>query len=85
MIWRMDLRLSMRMPQEYFTAYLDVRCKPSELASLLTDTISVPIQTIVCPGMDTTIVEGACVHIVKNKGITDFILDGKTVWRRVKE
>lgn len=85
LVWGMSLRLSMKKPQEYFTAYWDVHCKPSELASLLTDTISVPIQTIVSPDMDTTIVDGSCVHLVRNKGITDFTLDGKTFWRRVKE
>ena len=85
LVWGMSFRLSMRKPQEYFTAYWDVHCKPSELASLLTDTISMPIQTIVSPDMDTTIVDGACVHIVRDKGIVDFSLDGKTFWRRVKE
>ena len=85
LVWGMSFRLSMRKPQEYFTAYWDVHCKPSELASLLTDTISMPIQTIVSPDMDTTIVEGSCVHIVRDKGIVDFSLDGKTFWRRVKE
>lgn len=85
MVWGMSLRLSMKKPQEYFTAEWDVHCKPSELASLLTDTISMPIQTIVSPDMDTTIVEGSCVHIVRDKGIVDFSLDGKTFWRRVKE
>ena len=83
MIWRMDLRLSMRKPQEYFTAYWDVWCKPSELASLLTDTITLPIQAFESPDMDTTIVDGACVHIVRNEGIIDFTLDGKTFWNRV--
>lgn len=86
LVWGMSLRLSMEKQEEYFTAYWDVHCKPSELASLLTDTISMPIQTIVSPDMDTTIVDGSYVHIVKNKGITDFSLDGgKTFWRRVVE
>lgn len=85
LVWGMSFRLSMRKPQEYFTAYWDVHCKPSELASLLTDTITLSIQSIESPDMDTTIVEGSCVHIVRDKGIVDFSLDGKTFWRRVKE
>lgn len=85
LVWGMSFRLSMRKPQEYFTAYWDVHCKPSELASLLTDTITLLIQSIESPDMDTTIVEGSCVHIVRDKGIVDFSLDGKTFWRRVKE
>ncbi len=80
MIWRMDFRLSLR---DYFTAYKEVSCKPSKFTSILTDTISVPIQTIVSQNMDTTIVDGACVHIVRGEGIVDFSLDNKTFWRRV--
>ena len=82
MVWGMSLRLSMKKPQEYFTAEWDVHCKPSELASLLTDTITLSIHSIESPDMDTTIVEGSCVHIVRDKGIVDFSLDGKTFWRR---
>lgn len=86
MAWRVDLRLSLEKPQEYFTGYLDVHCKKSELASLLTDTITLPIQDIYTHSIADTTRNGSFVRIVRNVGIYDFSLDGgKTVWRRVKE
>lgn len=84
MAWSVQLRLDMK---NAFIAYWDLYREKSELASLLTDTITLPVMQIISydQSMDTTIVEGACVHIVKNKGIVDFSLDGKTYWKRVKE
>ena len=49
-------------------------CFPEELYSHFTDTIVLPVNTP----------EGAYARIVKNQGLTDFSVDGKTVWKRVK-
>ena len=84
MAWSVQLRLDLK---NAFIAYWDLYREKSEMASLLTDTITLPVRQIISydQSMDTTIVDGACVHIVRNEGIVDFTLDGKTFWRRVKE
>lgn len=62
----------------YTSSYIDT----AEAFSLFTDTITIPLLSQSKPTR-VVLPEGACVHIVKNKGITDFSLDGNSVWRRV--
>ena len=48
------------------------------------DTIIIPIS----PSANGSVAkqsDGAYARLVKNQGLTDFSIDGKTVWRRVKE
>ena len=84
MIWRVVVRLDL---MNGLIAYTDVHCEKSELASLLTDTITLPVRSNFSFDLtrDTTVMDGACVHIVKNEGIIDFTLDGQTFWKRLKE
>ena len=84
MIWKVALRLDLK---NGFIVYWDVHCERDELSSLLKDTITLPVYSIFSydQTMDTTVIDGSCVHIVKNEGIVDFSLDGQTFWRRVKE
>ena len=49
-------------------------CDYNEVFSLLTDTILLPASSP----------EGSYARIVKYQGLTDFSVDGKTVWKRVK-
>lgn len=55
-----------------------------EIFSFMTDTIIIPVPE----GVDTysylKVPEGSYARIVKNQGLTDFSVDGKTVWKRVK-
>ena len=51
-----------------------------------TDTIVLPIGNAIGDPIkpDKELLAGSYARIVRNKGLTDFCVDGKTVWRRVK-
>ena len=69
--WSLELRLE---EDEYYRGGSRITCSPDEILSQLTDTIILSID-------DTE--NGAYARIVKNQGLTDFSVDGTTVWRRV--
>lgn len=81
MIWRVDFRISRK---EYFTGFMDVHCLKTELFPMLKDTITLPIVAVLYQNSDV-VPEGSYVKIVKNQGMTEFSMDGQTVWKRVKE
>ena len=58
----------------------------SEFIPSLKDTIRCPfLRTCATYGMiKEPAADGCYITVVKNKGITDFCIDGKTIWKRVK-
>lgn len=59
-------------------------CKGAEAYSYFTDTISLTMRDVKNGKERKELPQNAYLHIVKNKGISDFSLDGETVWKRVK-
>lgn len=58
-------------------------CRTEEVLSQLTDVITVPLHfEPLYPNMTIPSIDGAYARIVKGKGLTEFSLDGKTVWKR---
>lgn len=70
---------------DYYRGHYNVTCAPSEVLSQLTDTIIIPIQRQGTTSGEITIPDGAYARIIKDIGLTDFTLDGRTYWKRVKE
>ena len=68
---------------EYYASLIS-KCKPEDLYNHFTDTICLPIEQIYNGKNVEEADENAYVNIVKSRGITDFSLDGKTIWNRVK-
>lgn len=71
---------------QYYSGSMTMDMDSATLTTFFTDTISVPLKYF---GADKsskseTLPEGAEMHFVKNEGLTDFCVDGKTIWRRVK-
>ena len=63
-------------------AHVHYRCKEEEITNYMTDTIMVPVienPTIADKRFDPYM------RVVKNYGLTDFSLDGKTTYRRIKQ
>ena len=58
---------------------------PKEVLAQLTDTIIIPIRRQGTTNREIVAPEGAYARIVKDHGLTDFSVDGTTVWRRVME
>ena len=80
--WNFSFRLS---DEEIYHGELLNSCTESEMSSMLTDTIVVPMlyqrgnSIIALP-------EGSYALIIKRKGLTEFSVDGgQTVWKRIKE
>ena len=69
---------------EYYEAGLYPRDKPENLYKYLTDTICVPINKRFYGKTFENADKNAYVNFVKNRGLTDFSLDGKTTYRRIK-
>ena len=61
-----------------------ITCSKDQLLSNLTDTILIPIPCQVMPGPPVIAPDEGYARIIKHQGLTDFSIDGKTVWRRVK-
>ena len=67
---------------EQYYGYMSSNIDTAKVFSFFTDTITIPLISQVKLNQKE-LPEGSFVHIVKNKGITDFSTDGETVWRRV--
>ena len=82
-IWNVSIRLS---DKELFTGFIRSASSPDDVLSHFADTIILPIQyqRVGMYSHDIETPEGAYARIVKNQGLTDFSVDGKTVWKRVK-
>ena len=80
--WDMSLRLS---KEEYYQGSASVTCPTENVLAQFTDTIIVQITGKRSASGDMeSAPKGAYAHIVKGKGMTDFSLDDRTVWKRVK-
>lgn len=82
MSWDVRIRLS---NEEYYSGFLFKLCFPNEVMSLLTDTLILPLEYQRTANGQIAAPEGSYARIVKEHGLTDFSVDGKSVWRRVKE
>ena len=69
--WNIQIFLN---DEELYSGDSEFRCNPNEVLSHFTDSIIIPLNAP----------EGSYARIVKNQGLTDFSVDGKTVWKRVK-
>lgn len=80
--WRVSLLMS---DSTFYTGFLRNTCPQDEVLSQLTDIITIPIsyKQTSYSGSSIPLPEGAFARIVKGKGLTEFSLDGKTVWKRV--
>lgn len=67
---------------DYYRGSYSVICMPKEVLAQLTDTIIIPIRRHGTTNGEIDAPEGAYARIVKNQGLTDFSIDGKTIWRR---
>ncbi len=79
--WRVSLLMS---DSTFYTGFLRNTCPQDEVLSQLTDVITIPILNFKKykeSGGDAP--QGAYARIVKGKGLTEFSVDGKTVWKRV--
>ena len=79
--WEIKIDIS---NDDLYEADKKVYCYPNEIPSLLTDTITFPIN-YQKGASNYAAPEGSYARIVKNQGLTDFSVDGKSVWRRVKK
>ena len=70
---------------DYYRGSYSVNCMPQEVLAQLTDTIIIPIRRRGSTNGEKDNAEGAYARIVIGLGLTDFSLDGISVWRRVKE
>jgi len=77
--------ISIRLSRdEYYQGNYSIYCYPNDIPSLLTDTIFIPI-TYHRGAPNIAAPEGSYARIIKNQGLAEFSVDGKTVWKRVKE
>ena len=67
-----------------YYASLVNKCKPEDIYNHFKDTIYLPVEQIYNGKTYENADKNAYVNIVKSRGITDFSLDGKTIWKRVK-
>ena len=80
---RVVLRLS---KDEHFVGSVEGRhVDTTEVFSFFTDTITIPLTKRQVEHSSELLPEGAYVHIVRNVGITDFSLNGESVWRRIEK
>lgn len=70
---------------DYYRGSYSVICMHKEVLAQLTDTIIIPIRRQGTTTREIDAPEGAYARIVKYHGLTDFSVDGETVWRRVRE
>ena len=70
---------------DYYQGSTMVSCSPREVLAQLTDTIIIPIQRQSTASGDIAAPDGAYARIVKDQGLSDFSIDGITIWQRVKE
>ena len=67
-----------------YAGRLEINTDSVAWVSCFTDTITIPFTSHTRDHKRDTLYEGACVHLVKDKGMTDFSLDGKTYWKRIQ-
>lgn len=82
MSWNIALRLNDSVS---FHGGFQCCCSESEILASFTDTILLPIPYQHDPKTPMVEFGEPYARIVKHQGLTDFSVDGKTVWRKVKE
>ena len=83
-IWGINLWLDGRYQDPISGGYILI-CAENEILSYLTDTILLPIPWRYKTELPIVIApDEGYARIIKHQGLTDFSIDGKTVWRRVK-
>jgi hypothetical protein len=70
--------------EELYSGGVETSCDTKKLLDFLTDTITFPLKNQRVNGKSGAAPAGSYVRLVKDQGLTDFCIDGKTVWRRVK-
>lgn len=85
-IWSVKIRLS---ADDFFSGGIEYGCPHREFLSQLTDTIILPLTQKRAPDSDyrsfISAPEGSYARIVRGKGLTEFCVDGETVWHKVEE
>ena len=85
----MDIEFSIELAlvdnENYYGAAVRQNVSPEDVYSCLSDTILIPITQKNTLGPTLEAPEGAYARIVKGQGLTDFSIDGKTVWRRERD
>jgi len=68
----------------YYSGNLNTRMDSAQLRAFFADTIVIPIKSLEPDksGKSEPMPQGAELHFVKDKGLTEFSLDGTTFWRR---
>ena len=80
--WRIRIHLS---EEESVTGGFSFSCSEGGFYEHLKDTILLPIPYQISQEMHVNSTAEGYARVVKNKGLVDFSIDGKTVWKRVKE
>jgi hypothetical protein len=79
-----QLYINMIADDMLFDGYARSTGTKNEISNLLKDTIDIVFAHKFTENKYVSVPEGSYARIVRNKGLTDFCIDGKTVWRRVK-
>lgn len=79
-VWYFKICLS---EEEHFSAHNRIICASNEALSYFSDTIL--LTDMIQEHGAVPLPDGVYARIVKNEGLTDFSVDGATVWRRVKQ
>ena len=77
--WSGLISLTGNYEDKYIATWLTIKADSANVLKHLTDTLTIQLekpQTVLPPEV--------CMHVVRERGITDFSLDGKTIWNRVK-
>ncbi len=77
-----DIMLSFG-PDDYYKGTYSVHCMPAEVIEQLTDTIVIPILRQGTKRGEIDVTDSAYARIIKEQGLTDFSIDGKTIWKRI--
>lgn len=76
--WSLKICLS---EDEHFYGFSQTVCSQNDAFSYFTDTII--LTEMYSEQESVALPEGSYTRIIKDKGLTDFSVDGKTIWRRV--
>ena len=68
---------------EIYSGQTEINCNEVDFYSYFSDTIMIPLTEDLY-NRSTPLPEGAYARLVKNKGLTDFSVDGTTIWKRVQ-
>ena len=81
MHWYTAIRLK---EDELYRASIEYRDSLNQIYSYFPSTISLKVQNVLKGTELKAVPENAYVKILKHKGLTEFSLDGQSIWQRVK-